>query len=220
MPPGLRGRRRVPSAAQGAGQGLFNVVTFNCASWRVGLSAALAKYTDVSNTASVVCLQELRVASTGRPAAHKAGRDAGWDLTMATCTKGPGGRPSVGVGVCCKRFLRTGADVDPSVHNALIVPARAIATPVRVRGLTSPVLVISVYMVPGIGMKGASAQALAAIMTFAESWGAAYVVAGDFNAPAEKVRGALVGHGALRLSSHRTARRAYRTAAAAKSITL
>ena len=181
------------------GQGQFNVVTFNCASWRVGHSAALAKHTEVSDAASVVCLQELRVASTGRPAAHKAARDAGWDLTMATCTKGPGGRPSAGVGVCCKRFLRAGADVDPSVHNALIVPDRATATPVRVRGLTSPVLIISVYMVPGLGMKGANAQALAAIMTFAESWGAAYVVAGDFNAPAEQ--GVPSGRlGVLRLS--------------------
>ena len=60
--------------------------------------------------------------------------------------------------------------MDPAVHNSLVVPARAIATPVRVRGLTSPLLVISVYMTPGIGMQGTNAQALAAIMSFAESW--------------------------------------------------
>ena len=116
--------------------GCFNVVSFNCASWKAGLSAALERGTEIGALAHVVCLQELRVGERGRPAAFAAARGAGWGLTLATCGKGPGGRPSAGVGVCCKRHIRSGADVEPTVHNALVVPARAVATPLRIKGLS------------------------------------------------------------------------------------
>ena len=167
------------------------MVSFNCSSWGSGLSAALERGTQVASAASVVCLQELRTTWRGRAGAFWAARTAGWDLTLGECVKGPGGRPSAGVGICCKRHLRTGAGVDPTVHNVVIVPGRAICTPVRVRGLTRPLLIITIYLIPNIGMVGANAQAFAQIMGFAESWGAGYVIAGDFNMPVASVRLAL-----------------------------
>ena len=118
----------------------------------------------------MVCWQELRVVRSGRAAADLEARLAGWGLTRAKCGQGPRGRPSVGVGVCVKRHMCSGASVDPAVHNVLVVPVRAAATLVRARGLTPPVLVINVYMTPGVGMIGAFAHALGQIMTFAEAW--------------------------------------------------
>ena len=90
--------------------------------------------------------------------------------------------------VAVKRRVRVGAAAAPEQTQVVLAPSRAVVMPIGVKNLDQPLLVVSLYLEPGLGLAKANALALVAVLRYLEGSGCAYVIGGDFNTSPASVR--------------------------------
>ena len=157
------------------------VAALSASSWLSAYNAAMRRGTRLAARAAVLRLQETRLAAPQVGPAMQAAVTVGWGAYVAPCTQGKGGKPSDGVAVCTKRHLAAGLLADAARAEKAILPARAAATCVRLHGLGTPLLIVSAYFEPSIGLAGSNDWLLAQIVLFCERAQLPFIIGGDFS---------------------------------------